>query len=522
MKRKKLRRILAGVLSAATLFAVSGCAPETNSGNTAGENSGALFTEPTELDLVISSHVSWPYNENWDMWRYVKEATGATLNITAIPGSDISTKLSLMMSNASALPDLLHTWQKRDVDDYATSGAYISYEDHMDEMPNFSAFLDSVGEEKKNEMLNQHRSGDGKIYSAPTFGSSTAYSNIRTWIYRKDIFEKHGLEVPKTYEELYQVAKKLKELYPDSYPICFRNGIGKIGEFGPSWQKDMSWDAYYDFSDNTWKYGLQQPVMKEIVEYFIKLREEGIVSPDFIDLPTKSWEELMSTGRGFITLDYVVRIDFFNSAVQAENPEYMLAMMEPPMPDVEGASQKMMKADIDASGYCVCNTGDEEGIANSFKFVDWLFTDEAAELMSWGKENETYEVVDGKRKFLIAGDENPSIKFGIGTYGLYQRMDETAIDALYSEEQVSACRRMEKFMEPQSNPVMWMSLTDEESKRKEEIAQDLFNYALENLSKILLGQTPMSEWDNFQQGLVDMGVNELLEIYDGAYKRIVK
>ena len=36
---------------------------------------------------------------------------------------------------------------------------------------------------------------------------------------RVDVFEKNGLEVPKTYDELYESCKKLKEIYPDIYPI---------------------------------------------------------------------------------------------------------------------------------------------------------------------------------------------------------------------------------------------------------------------------------------------------------------
>ncbi|MEI0736314.1 hypothetical protein VQ056_05980 [Paenibacillus sp. JTLBN-2024] len=44
------------------------------------------------------------------------------------------------------------------------------------------------------------------------------------WLYREDVFKKHNLAVPKTYEELHQVLKKLKELYPESYPLSMRFG----------------------------------------------------------------------------------------------------------------------------------------------------------------------------------------------------------------------------------------------------------------------------------------------------------
>ena len=452
----------------------------------------------------------------------MKEATGADLKISAIPGSDFTTKLPLMMASPESLPDLLHTWQKRDVDDYALTGAYLSYDDHMDEMPNFQKFWATVPEEEKNELFNQRRSADGKIYSAPSYGSPTAFGNMRTWMYRKDIFEKHGLQPPETYEELYQVCKKLKELYPDSYPLCFRNGLGKIGEFGPSWQTNLSWNGYYDFSENTWEFSACQPVMKEIAEYFLKLQQEELVPPDYITLGGKTWEELMSTDRGFITLDYMVRIDFFNLSVRQENPEYTLAMMAPPKADTPEGAQLLMRGDLDFNGYSICNTGKEKNIQNAFRFVDWLYTDEACELLSWGKEGETYEVKDGKRYYLCGENENAQQKYGVGTYGVYQRMDPAAIEALYSEEQIEACREIVDYTEPNTNPLLWMSFTEDEMSRKIKLEQDICTYAQEEMSKFLLGQEPLSEWDTFQKGLKESGVDELLQIYKEAYDRITQ
>ena len=49
--------------------------------------------------------------------------------------------------------------------------------------------------------------------------------------------------------------------------------------------------------------------MKDMVEYYKKLVDNQLVPPDFLTIDTKSWEELMSTDRGFITNDYISRID---------------------------------------------------------------------------------------------------------------------------------------------------------------------------------------------------------------------
>ena len=524
--KKRASRVLALTLAGAMALSLSACKPsdkgngDNGNGSPSTAGDGKLFTEPTEISIIVSSHVSWPFNENWKMWDYVEEATGAMLKVSALPSSDQETKISLMMASPDTLPDLLHTWQKKTVDDYALSGAYLSYDDHLDLLPNYQKFWDSVPEEERKELFAQRTSGDGKIYSAPSYGTQTV-NNLRTWMYRKDIFEKNNLQVPTTTDELYQVAKKLKELYPESYPICFRTGLGKLEEWGPSWQPYFTQNPYYDYDDETWKVGAAQPVMKDMVEFFLKLKNEDLVPPNYITMETKSWEELMSTDRGFITLDYIVRIDFFNKPNREQNPDYTLALMAPPKPNTAQADQKLMKSNLDFYGYCVCNTGKEKNIENAFKFVDWMYTDDAVQLLSWGKEGETFHTVDGRKQFILTGDEQPQNAYGIGTYGLYQVIETEANEAMYTVEQVEACHDVMQYLMPRSNPTMWMPISEDNDAEVQTLKQPLNDYIEEQLSKFMLGQTPMSEWDTFQKGLEDMGASRLLEIYAEEYKRVM-
>ena len=524
MKKKWMQRTALPLVFCLIAVWMAGCQkdPGNNAGSPSYAGEGKLFTEPTELSIVISSHVSWPYNENWKMWQYFREATGANLQVTALSDSEYSTKVALMMATPEDLPDLLYTTEKTTVDTYAGTGAFLSYSDHMDLLPNYQAFWNTVPEEERKELFMQRTSGDGKIYSAPAYGTQTV-NGIRTWMYRKDVFDKNGIQVPKTSNDLYEAAKKLKELYPESYPICFRTGFGKLDEWGPAWQNDFQQNAYYDTEEKTWKYGGREPVMKDMVEYFMKLRQEDLVPPDYLTMQTKSWEELMSTDRGFITLDYIVRIDFFNLANRENNPDYTLALMAPPIPDVPGGSAKLMKANLDFNGYCVCNTGREKSQENAFRLVDWMYTDEACDLLSWGKEGETYEVdANGKKKFILQEGEMPQNAYGVTLAGLYQRLWPEANEATYTEEQVAACHEVMQYLETNSNVTWWIPLTDDEAKRVADLKTELTSFMEEQLSKFLLLQRPISEWDQFQKDLDDMGVDELLGIYTAAYDRLEK
>ncbi len=521
--KKSTRRILAFLIAAAMALSLTACAGGGNEGGTqAGDiPEGKVFAEGTEINMLLSSHASWPYDENWVLIDYIEEATGAKLNIQAIPSADMYTKLPLVIANNSEMPDLLHTFDKgAHVDPYATSGAFISYSDNMDKMPNLQKMLENLGEVEATAITDIRKSGDGKIYSAPSYGTQRV-TGIRTWMYRKDIFEKHNLKVPETYDELYEVAKELKKLYPDSYPICNRSGRERFKFTAPSWQNNLDYEIYYDFAQEQWKIGAQEPVFKEMVEYYRKLYAEGLINPNFFDDESKPWEELMSTDRGFITNDYIVRLDFFNLAVRAENPEYTLALMAPPVPNVPTGSAKISRTNLDFAGWAVCNTGKEDRINNAFKYVDWMYTDEAIELLSWGKEGETYNVVDGEKKFILTGDEQVQTKYGIASTGMYQYIIPDAYENTYTKENIDACIECAKYIEDQPNPTNWLALDDEEDDRAAALWDDLKPYLEEQISKFVMGQLPMSEWDTFQKGIEDMGAKELLDIYTTAYNRVV-
>ena len=518
MRKATWKRIVAGALSAVCLLSISACKNDQQQVQQTGD--GKLFAQTTELSLLTSSNASWPYDENWKVWQYLQEATGAKLTIQAIPDSDFETKLSLMMSSPEKLPDMIHLQDKRIVDQYATDGAFVAIEDHMDEMPDYTKFFDSIPAEEKEDLMNQRRSADGKIYQTPAWGHENA-AGLMTWMYRKDIFEQHGLEVPKTMDEIYEVCKKLKAAYPNSYPLSLRDGVAKIDLISPAWKKYFSTKLYYDYEQDRWAYGAAENTMKDIAEYFRKLHAEGLVTPDFITITTKSWEELMSTDRGFISMDYIVRLDYFNVPNRKVNEKYTWAVMEPPVADAQNGYARVTKLNLDPSGFVVCNTGRKENITNAFRVLNWMFTDEAAELLSWGKEGETYEMKDGKKQYILGEDEIVLSKYGIGTPGTYLRMDREAASRANSEETQAQIDAAASYVEDHSNPCRWLALLPEELKRAEELRDAINTYTDEQLAKFFMDMLPMSEWDGFQKNLREMGLEEYIGIYDTAYRRVM-
>ena len=521
MRREKWKRAGAALTLAAMVVSMSACSPNQKGpgGSKDTEANGKLFAEPTELSIAISSDSTWPNRDDWKLWQYLREATGATFKVQAIPSEDYFTKVSLMMSARDTLPDLLHITQKKMVDQNANMGALLAYDDNLEKLPNYQKFLSTLSEAEAKDVVDTHRCADGKIYNAPAYGTQTV-NNARAWMYRKDIFEKHNLKVPDNYDELYEVCKQLKKLYPDSYPLCFRNGFTQIRMMGPQWKPYHSFDIYYDFEAKKWVYGAAEPVTRDLVEWLAMMSKEGLAPPNMVDIKTKEWEELISSDRGFITLDYIVRIDYFNLMLQKDGNPFTLAIMQPPKKSATEGYHKMCKMGLDLSGYAVCNTGKEKNIENAFKLVDWMFTDEAADLLSWGKEGETYEVKDGQRRFILPKpDDTPRGLYGISSFGLYQRLYPEAYEATYSPEQMKACQEATQYLEDYVNPMWWLSFNDEENSRVADLDLELGNYSREWIGKFIAGQEPLSKWDQFVAGMKEFNVDEYLALYETAYKR---
>ena len=516
-----MKRIIALVLALVMMFALAACGGDANGDQKDYSGGGKLFDTQTSITVMVGSHPSWPYNEKWPMWEIMQEATGAALVVNAVPTSDFGTKIPLVFTDSpETFPDLIFAISGKGIaDEYGPLGALVSISDNLDKMPNYKAFWEALDPEVKDQNMMLRMSGDGKVYFPPNYGIQTV-GNTRTWMYRKDIFEKNNLKVPETMDEAYKVAKKLKAIYPDSYPFAIRSGFSNMTLMGPQWKENLRLETYYDFNDKTWHYGGLEPEAKEMVEYFRKLVAEGLIPKNFLTIEAQEWEELVNTDRGFMMLEYLLRIDHFNLPAREKNPEYTWAGMKPPKATAEKGNHLIQNLSYELTGYMVCNSGVQERVDNALKFLDWMYSPEGIEVQSWGKEGVTYKVnEEGEKEWLIEEHGSPYADLGMGTPGLYQCVEFAANEALYSEEQGSAGAEFSPYQETLYNPASILAFEGDLKDEAAEIATEIRSYTEEMLSKFILGQLPMSEWDSYVQGLRDRKVERLLELYTEQYNR---
>ncbi|MDD4297070.1 MAG: hypothetical protein PHC69_08955, partial [Ruminiclostridium sp.] len=291
----------------------------------------------------------------------------------------------------------------------------------------------------------------------------------------------------------------------------------------PQWKPNMQNKFYYDFTNNKWSYGIMEPEFKELFTLYKKMFDEQLLPVNLITMVTNDWRTLVANNQGFIFNDYLIRIDMFQNAARVDNPEFTLTAMEPPKGLTANASQLMAKSNSEYTGYVICNTGKKDRTENAFKYVDWFYSEQGKEIVSWGKEGETFKVVDGKNEFILgeAGSTARTL-YGVGTYGLYQLVDVESNEAQYTDESNESAHKVVNWLEADFNPYEWISLNEDEVLLKQQYETNMDAYVNEQLANFFTSVRPMSEWDAFLEEIKGLGLDKMLEVYEGAYARTNK
>ncbi len=158
------------------------------------------------------------------------------------------------------------------------------------------------------DILNAYRdmlSFQGKHYGVP-FAGETVFL-----FYRKDIFEKHNLKVPQTFDEVLETARLIEEKEPGMYGISMRTRLG--------WEFTYMWSVFiFPFGGriidpSTNKPGFDLPGTLESLKYMIELAKYGPPGIEAYSFP-EAWDAFMQGKAGMM-------IEASAAAPEVENPE---------------------------------------------------------------------------------------------------------------------------------------------------------------------------------------------------------
>lgn len=484
----------------------SGDTPSTPPPSSAGtEPSSETEMEKHTFSMLLVDHPNWPYNEDWIVWDWIEEKTGAVFDVQ-LPSGDLMDTINLNVASGS-MPDITFFLNRSEANKFGQQGVLANVLDYLDVMPNLKAWMEKYPDETQATLA-----ADGGMYMLPNQGFGE--TNRIIWMYRKDIFDKHGLETPKNYEELIAVGKQLKALYPDSYPFAFRSGANlEILTFASA-QFDTHNDFYLHESGEV-RYGPIEDNYRLMVEMFRRMSEEEIIPPDWLTLSTQQWQTMVTNDQTFILLDYIGRLDLFNLPMQQENSEFHLAFMTPP----EGIPGFAVNPYTHVLESGITVSAQSQHIEAIFKAYDWYYSEEGREILSWGKDDAVYLTENGERKLKPEYLDVTQVRkeTGLATNGAYTWFDYDAHLVPASEEQKQAydlARQHDSVyrVKPQYN--------ESELNEVTLLKTNIDKHRLEQITKFILGERDLAEWDAYVAEAKQLGLDRLMEITKEAYGRL--
>ena len=454
--------------------------------------------------------------------KELSRRTGASIEIVAIPTASLAEKAKILMSGGiDEMPDVFKgSFTMQEINDYGVQGAFAAVDDHLDEMPNYKyIFIDNAKEMGTETVNKAWRASDGKLYQIPSYGVNRDVNH--GMLYRKDIFDKHGIKMWNNPEEFYQVLKQLKELYPSSSPLVTKSGITILNQLGASWGVQQWPGMSYDEKTSIWNYSSMRPEFKEFLDYMKKLYDEKLLDEEFITATQPSWTSKMTQyDKAFITYDWIGRLDMFKEQTAQTIPEYDLRYGNP-----VGPTQKVIT--ISPVGGAVAVTNNKNS-ALTFKILDYLLSEGGAELTTCGIEGVTFNWNEDKTKAEYLGFEEGKVlgitdleaKYGLFVSVLARRYDKRCVYFNYTEREQEAQDIMNAKTDGFLPQQPLLTYTEEEAKIVEKYDLNLRKIGEEFAAKYILskkGSEP--SWDKFISDMKAAGADEVLKAQNAAQKR---
>lgn len=164
------------------------------------------------------------------------------------------------------------------------------------------------------------------------------------------------------------------------------------------------------------------------------------------------------------------------------------------------------------------------------KLVNWLYSEEGQQMYNWGEEGVAFEYDEnGQPQWTDLVVNNPDgLNFMFASYlyatgvgsvyfpGVYD-MEKGFYS--YNDDQLEAVDTLASLTDGANNMPAYVSLDNAEQDRYNSVATDLDTYANGMILKFILGDEPMSNYQAFLDTCMDMGLQQMTDIYQGAYDR---
>jgi putative aldouronate transport system substrate-binding protein len=475
--------------------------------------------------------------EDMIYFQKLEEASNIGVVWEPVPASDWDTKPSLTLAGGD-LPDIvMGAVSNSTVYEYGIIGDYIvEISEGIDKyMPNLKHWLNEYP-----DVYDSITQIDGSIYFAP-YIYDTAQAASDTVYLRMDFLRKAGIDkVPTTVDEFYDMLTAFKEAnfaedFAPMLPYRAANlTTGAVAAwlypaFGESY--DIIWGLG---SEGKVEYTMINDQYKLYIEFISKLYAEGLIEPEIFTMDDQTNIAKMRENKGAV-LTYATQLNPENF----ESGEYEVEII-PPLVSGHTSTQKI-RSMPHYGGSAAFITKECEHVEAALRWFDmgysvedilpglnhlsgwlgirgynWDFTDETKQSVNYFIPEDLKEEAGNKteaefRVYRIAPSMGPraAVLWFIPESGGTKMKSEQSIMNLFP------------YMK-ESFPASALKFTEEENDVISNRFTDIETYVNQKLAKFIVGDEPMSNWDNYVAEVKRMGIDEVIEVYQASYDRLLE
>ena len=401
--------VLSASLSMAAMTALTGCGNgEASKADTeASKDISSRYTVDAsapawKLDTKEMTELTWYVNADW--WNtewgndIVTQKMEEDLHVKINFITDDDTKLNTYFAGED-MPDLITIFDSSSQAALkADSWAYPLYElaDQYD--PYFRQVA-------SDETISWLQLDDGKGYgyadysnTKEVFESGMLYAKT-AFVIRKDVYEALGKPSMGTQEEFLNVLSRIKEQYPELYPLGFNAfTTDSTGSMGDSFQDFIGVPLKNE--DNTFYNRNLDDDYLSWIRTFNQAYRNGCISDDSFADDGTAFEEKVKSGKyACIMMEGTPQCSGFLTTWMSENPDAMYIAIDGPQ-STTGNAPALNQAGI--SGWMVSYiTKSCSDPAKAIQIFTYLLSEEGQILTTYGIEGVTYTVnAEGKYELL--------------------------------------------------------------------------------------------------------------------------
>ncbi len=489
--------------------------------------------KPLSFSVLHNNNPVYPMKGGWLFWKELTKRTGVTLKPVDVPLADYEKKRSVLIGAGDAPFLIPKTYHPSEVA-FVSSGAVLAVSDYVKLMPNFR---DKVRKWKLEPELDSIRQSDGKYYLLP--GLHEKVKSGYSLSFRTDVLDKHGLSLPTTWDEVYDVLKALKEEYPGKYPFSDRwstntpfpcgalfSYLGQAFGVRAGWTYD---NISFDHKAQKFVFTGAQDSYRQMVEYLRRLVAEKLMDPEsFSQTDDQALQKLlaeksyaMSANPQVLVQDYRYNLE---KQVKGAKIEMIPAPLGPAGPVVLGGSRLENGVMISSKAL------KSDSFVAMMQFVDWLwYSDEGQRLARWGVEGVTYTRSGNQYKLKpgisLMGSDPDAPKDMQKDYGFYNGVfayggSWELVSSMFSPDEKKfqdAMAQREQLPIDPAHPLQ--SFEQEQATLWDTPLKDT---VIQNTLQFVLGKRPLSQWVAYLSELKSKNMQQLVDLHNKAYERFKK